>query len=423
MLAAYLVVPGLALAFLIAGKGRLRRRIAQLAGGAGAMFAVSFVWYGAMMLVPAAHRPFVGDTTDNSWFSLIFGANGLGRVAGSGAGVGGTPGGAGGFGGSGELRRGRRPHASLQPYRRRPDLLVAAARATRCCCLGLWARRRAPRTDCCPLCLHPLGRLGSGLRGRSSASRKASSTPTDTTALAPAVAVLAAGGVVEMWDRALRSIGVGRRAWRRRDRDRRVGRRAARPCQRIRARGWHPPRSYSPHSPAAHCCSRGSNPCGGRTPRACACCSPFATIAGVLSGARRAHLLHDRHRRQHAERGQSARRPRERGRQPHRGARRRIRGEWAERIGRLLTGTRSMRADGCRSQPPNGVARAARRCIAGAASRPGSPRRRSLAEPLPPVRAPAACLERALAGRAARSGGLTSAGDTARRAARTSAVQ
>ena len=61
------------------------------------MFSVSFVWYGAMMLLPAADRPWVGDTTDNSWFSLIFGANGFSRVSGS---SGGGPGGGGGFGGS-----------------------------------------------------------------------------------------------------------------------------------------------------------------------------------------------------------------------------------------------------------------------------------------------------------------------------------
>jgi hypothetical protein len=78
-----------------------------LAAGGATMLTVSFVWYGSMMLVPAGSRPWVGDTTDNSWFSLIFGANGFGRVSGEGAGAGpgGGAAGGGGFGGSAGLLR------------------------------------------------------------------------------------------------------------------------------------------------------------------------------------------------------------------------------------------------------------------------------------------------------------------------------
>src|SRR3984957_6654698 len=89
MLQAYLIVPGLALTLLIAGQGTIRRRLAQLFAGGAAMFFVSFVWYTTMMLIPATDRPWVGDTTDNSWFSLIFGANGLSRVSGESSGPGG----------------------------------------------------------------------------------------------------------------------------------------------------------------------------------------------------------------------------------------------------------------------------------------------------------------------------------------------
>src|SRR3984957_9866512 len=89
MLQAYLIVPGLALALLIAGQGSVGRRILQLLAGGAAMFAVSFAWYATMMLIPAADRPWVGDTADNSWFSLIFGANGLSRVSGENSGPGG----------------------------------------------------------------------------------------------------------------------------------------------------------------------------------------------------------------------------------------------------------------------------------------------------------------------------------------------
>ncbi len=204
MLAAYLIVPGLALAFLSAGKGRLRRRIAQLAAGGGAMLAVSFAWYGAMMLIPAAHRPFVGDTTDNSWFSLIFGANGIGRVAGSGAGVGGTPGGAGGFGGAGSfggaagLTRLFNPIVGGQISWLLPLALLGLL-------LGLWARRRAPRTDAVRSAYILWGGWGVVTWAIFSFS-EGIFHPYYTSALAPAVAVLAAGGLVEMWNRARHSI-------------------------------------------------------------------------------------------------------------------------------------------------------------------------------------------------------------------------
>jgi 4-amino-4-deoxy-L-arabinose transferase-like glycosyltransferase len=199
MLAAYLIVPGLALAFLIAGKGRLRRRIAQLAASGGAMLAVSFAWYGAMMLIPAAHRPFVGDTTDNSWFALIFGANGLSRVAGNGGvtGVGAAPGGAGSFGGAAGLTRLFNPIVGGQISWLLPLALLGLL-------LGLWARRRAPRTDAARSAYVLWGSWGVVSWAIFSFS-EGIFHPYYTTALAPAVAVLAAGGLVELWDRARRS--------------------------------------------------------------------------------------------------------------------------------------------------------------------------------------------------------------------------
>ncbi len=206
MLAAYLIVPGLALAFLIAGRGGIRRRLAQLAGGGVAMVAVSFAWYGTMMLLPASERPFVGDTTDDSWFSLIFGANGLSRVAGSGgaAGVGGTLGGGGGgggragdFGGAAGIARLFNPIVGGQISWLLPLALLGLL-------LGLWSRRRAPRTD-----LERSAYLLWGGWGLVSWAIFSFSEgifhPYYTTALAPAVAVLAAGGLIEMWDRARRS--------------------------------------------------------------------------------------------------------------------------------------------------------------------------------------------------------------------------
>jgi 4-amino-4-deoxy-L-arabinose transferase-like glycosyltransferase len=83
MLEAYLVLPAFALAYLMAASRSLRRRGAELALAAGVALLVSFAWFGSMMLVPAGDRPYVGDTTENSWFQLIFEGNGIQRVAGS----------------------------------------------------------------------------------------------------------------------------------------------------------------------------------------------------------------------------------------------------------------------------------------------------------------------------------------------------
>jgi 4-amino-4-deoxy-L-arabinose transferase-like glycosyltransferase len=199
MLAAYLIVPGLALAFLIAGQSGLRRRLAQLAAGGVAMVAVSFAWYGTMMLLPAADRPFVGDTTDDSWFSLIFGANGLNRVSGTGGaagvgGAGGGPGGARGFGGAAGLTRLFNPIVGGQISWLLPLALLGLL-------LGLWTSRRAPRTDPRRAAYILWGGWGLVTWAVFSFS-EGIFHPYYTTALAPAVAVLAAGGLTLLWDRA-----------------------------------------------------------------------------------------------------------------------------------------------------------------------------------------------------------------------------
>jgi len=99
------VVPGIAAAWLWvapAGRGRLHA-LRQLLGGGAAMVLVAGAWPALVELTPAADRPWVSGTSDNSVLSLIFGYNGLGRVDGQSGG----PGGGGGnmFGGTpGPLR-------------------------------------------------------------------------------------------------------------------------------------------------------------------------------------------------------------------------------------------------------------------------------------------------------------------------------
>ena len=107
---ALLVVPGIALAWIWTRWGdtwRERLRAArQLVYGGLAMIAVAGAWPLLVTLTPAADRPWISGTSHNSIWSLIFGYNGLGRVAGQtggpGGGTGGGPGG-GGFGGGNSL--------------------------------------------------------------------------------------------------------------------------------------------------------------------------------------------------------------------------------------------------------------------------------------------------------------------------------
>jgi 4-amino-4-deoxy-L-arabinose transferase-like glycosyltransferase len=195
MLQAYLIVPGLALTLLLAGRGGIRRRVAQTAAAAGAMLAVSFAWYGTMMLLPAADRPWVGDTTDNSWFTLLFGANGLSRVSGT---EGGSGAGA-GFGGQPGILRLFNSSVGGQIAWLLPLALAGLA-------LGLWSRRRAARTDGARSAYLLWG--GWALVSWAVFSfSKGIFHPYYTTALAPAVAVLSAGGLVVLWDRSRRSAG------------------------------------------------------------------------------------------------------------------------------------------------------------------------------------------------------------------------
>ena len=99
MLAAMVVVPGLALAYAAFAKVPWRRRAVHLVIAGVVLALVSGAWMTAVDLTPATSRPYVGSTSDNSAFSLAFDYNGLGRVTGQ---TGGTSfgGGGGGLGGA-----------------------------------------------------------------------------------------------------------------------------------------------------------------------------------------------------------------------------------------------------------------------------------------------------------------------------------
>jgi 4-amino-4-deoxy-L-arabinose transferase-like glycosyltransferase len=92
MLAGFLALPALALAYLVCGPANFGKRIWQLLAGGAALVVTAGWWVAIVLLTPAADRPFVGSTTDNNILNLTFGYNGLSRLTGN---RGGLPGGAG----------------------------------------------------------------------------------------------------------------------------------------------------------------------------------------------------------------------------------------------------------------------------------------------------------------------------------------
>lgn len=149
---ALVVLPALALVYLIAAPTGFWRRVRQLLLG-GLAVVVSAGWYVVLTeLWPADSRPYIGGSVGNSLLQLALGYNGLGRIFGGsgdpGGGVGDFPGGGGGGGGTGaglgggEVGIGRMFSSEIggQVAWLLPaalGLLVA----------GLWTTRRAPRTD------------------------------------------------------------------------------------------------------------------------------------------------------------------------------------------------------------------------------------------------------------------------------------
>ncbi|HEY7932381.1 MAG TPA: glycosyltransferase family 39 protein [Solirubrobacteraceae bacterium] len=90
MLLAFVVVPGIAAAWMwVSERGRLAA-LGQLLAGGAAMTLVAGAWPLLVELTPAANRPWISGTSDNTILSLIFGYNGLGRVDGQAGGPGGA---------------------------------------------------------------------------------------------------------------------------------------------------------------------------------------------------------------------------------------------------------------------------------------------------------------------------------------------
>jgi len=83
MLEAFLVLPAFGLAYLIAGPRRWPERLLQSLAGLAAVVVAAGWWVAAVILTPAADRPYVGGSTNDNILQLAIGYNGLGRIDGN----------------------------------------------------------------------------------------------------------------------------------------------------------------------------------------------------------------------------------------------------------------------------------------------------------------------------------------------------
>ncbi|TXS49784.1 mannosyl transferase [Streptomyces sp. or43] len=81
MLQAWLILPALAVGYLVVAPAPLRRRVVHVLTAGAVTLAVSLSWIAVLTFVPASERPYVDGTTDNSAFSMVFGYNGLNRFS------------------------------------------------------------------------------------------------------------------------------------------------------------------------------------------------------------------------------------------------------------------------------------------------------------------------------------------------------
>ena len=193
-LQAYLVLPAFAVTYAIAGHGSLRRRLVALLVSAVAVLIASGWWVAIVQAIPAADRPYIGGSTNDSVLDLIFGYDGLGRIfggSGNPGGTGGAAGGGGGFSGTPGLLRLFNTELGGQISWFVPSAVVGLVS-------GLILRGRAARTD-----LRRAGYLMWG--GWFLVTAAVFSLMSGIihsyymVALAPAIAALVGAGLVDLW--------------------------------------------------------------------------------------------------------------------------------------------------------------------------------------------------------------------------------
>ncbi len=196
-LQAFLVVPGFALAYLVAARTTLPKRIWHVILGGLAIVVSAGWWVAVVELLPASMRPYIGGSQTNSFLELTFGYNGLGRITGDETG---SVGGGGGNWGSTGLGRMFNAEIGGQISWLIPAALILLA-------AGLCLRGRRPRTDTRRAAYLVWGAwlLVTGLTFSLMAGIFHAYY---TVALAPAVAALVGMGAAEAWQRRDRAAGA-----------------------------------------------------------------------------------------------------------------------------------------------------------------------------------------------------------------------
>ena len=191
-----LVVPALALAYLIAAPTTLRKRILHTLGACVAMVIGAGWWVAIVELVPAAMRPYIGGSQTNSFLDVTFGYNGFGRLTGNETG---SVGGGNGWGATGLTRMFSSSIGGQISWLIPSALLLLV--------MGLVLRGRAPRTD---------GRRAAYIvwggwllvTGLTFSLMAGIFHEYYTVALAPAVGALVGMGAQEAWEHRGRAIGA-----------------------------------------------------------------------------------------------------------------------------------------------------------------------------------------------------------------------
>jgi len=87
MLQGFLVLPGFASAYLLAAPTSWRNRVLHVAAATAALVVAAGWWVAVVQAIPAASRPYVGGSKDDTVLDLALGYNGLSRIMGDGRGT------------------------------------------------------------------------------------------------------------------------------------------------------------------------------------------------------------------------------------------------------------------------------------------------------------------------------------------------
>ncbi|MFE7745896.1 glycosyltransferase family 39 protein [Nocardia sp. NPDC057455] len=199
MMQAFLVLPALALVFLVAAAGGFWSRIVKSVTACAAMV-VAGGWYVLLVeLWPADSRPYIGGSTDNSLWELALGYNGMGRLLGGSGNPSGNSGGP-GDGGMGGAFGGDTGFARLFSGTMATEVSWLLPAALIGSVAGLWLSHRAPRTDRLRAAMILWGGwlLGTGLVF---SYMSGIIHPYYTVALAPGIAGVTGIAVTQLWRR------------------------------------------------------------------------------------------------------------------------------------------------------------------------------------------------------------------------------